>query len=99
MAKARKATPSAMALPMQTLLPDYGSEERSCPPFSSRILGTSIREAVPSVPDFCTQSLVPSFVKGTINAGSRTTPQSSATSLPAAFRIYIYLQETDTELG
>jgi len=97
MAKARKATPSAMALLVQTLLPDYGSEERSCLPFSSRILGTSIREAVPSVPDSCTLSLDPSFVKGTINAGSPIIPLSSATSLPAVFRICIYPKETVTE--
>ena len=99
MVKVLKAKPSAMVLPMQTLLLDYGSEARSCRQSSSRILGTSIREAVPSVPDSCTLSLVPSFVKGTINAGSRTTPPSSASSLPAPSRIYIYLKETVTELG
>jgi hypothetical protein len=63
------------------------------------ILGTSIREAAPSVPDSCMLSLVPSFVRGTINAGSRATPPSSASSLPALSRIYIYLKETVTELG
>jgi hypothetical protein len=60
-------------------------------------LGTSIREAVPSVRDSCTLSLVPSFVKGTINAGSPIIPLSSATSLPAVFRICIYPKETVTE--
>ena len=57
-----------------------------------RVLGIvpnfyGIREPVPSVPYSCTLSPVPSFVKGAINAGSRTIPPSSATSLPAAFRI------------
>src|SRR5215469_45992 len=63
MAKARKATPSAMALPMPTWLLDYGSEAPSCLRFSSRILGTSIREPVASVLDSYTLSPGPSFVR------------------------------------